>query len=180
MAGVRNRAAPVEPYLVRFAPLVAIPWLKTARQIMKQAMRWKLLAENPLSEIRAGGSTNRERMRFISRTDIQKVLAACPDAEWRLIIVLSRYGGVRVPSEVLPLTWEDIDFEKGLVHITSCKTEGYVGKERRIIPMSSKRMVVVPKAGSTAKNSFMAGSSTDSKKTLVFGTADLKVTLRVR
>lgn len=44
-------------------------------------------------------------------------------------------GGVRVPSEIMPLTWQDIDFEKGRIHVTSCKTEGYEGKDRRVLPM---------------------------------------------
>ena len=52
-----------------------------------------------------------------------------------MIVSLARYGGLRCPSEVLPLTWDDIDFEKGLIHVRSCKTEGYEGKERRIVPM---------------------------------------------
>ena len=109
--------------------------VKTARQIFKQAIRWKMVGENPLAEVKAGATTNRSRMFFVSREDVDKVLAACPDAEWRLIVSLSRYGGVRCPSEVMPLTWSDIDFDKGLIHVRSCKTEGYEGGDRRIIPM---------------------------------------------
>jgi hypothetical protein len=36
-----------------------------------------------------------------------KVLEACPNAEWRLIFALSRFGGLRCPSEHLVLTWAD-------------------------------------------------------------------------
>lgn len=109
--------------------------VKTARQFFKQAIRWKMVTENPLVDVKAGATTNRSRMVFVSKEMTQKVLDACPDAEWRLIVTMSRYGGVRIPSEIMPLTWSDVDFEKGLVHITSCKTEGYEGRDRRTLPM---------------------------------------------
>jgi hypothetical protein len=43
----------------------------------------------------------------------QGILQTCPDAEWRLIIALSRCGGIRVPSELLPMTWADVNWEQG-------------------------------------------------------------------
>ncbi len=109
--------------------------VKTARQIFKQAMKWKLVSDNPLTDVKGGGSTNRARMRFISRGDIQKVLDACPDAEWRAIVVLSRYGGLRCPSETLALRWQDVDFDKGVLHVRSSKTEHYEGGDQRVVPM---------------------------------------------
>jgi integrase len=117
------------------APPTIAKRVKTARQIFKQAVRWKMMTENPFADVKAGGSTNKSRMFFVTREDVQKVLEACPDAEWRLIVALSRFGGVRVPSEIMPLTWSDVDFEKGLIHVRSCKTEAYEGKDRRVIPM---------------------------------------------
>ena len=46
-----------------------------------------------------------------SRDEAEKVLKACPDAQWKLLFALSRYGGLRCPSEHLALTWGDIDLE---------------------------------------------------------------------
>jgi len=48
------------------------------------------------------GSKDKER--FVTEGESQKILKACPDAEWRLIFSLCRYGGMRCPSEILPLT----------------------------------------------------------------------------
>lgn len=108
---------------------------KTARQIFARAVRWKMLADNPLEDIKTGSQSNRTRMRYISRADAQKVLDACPDAQWRLIVALSRFGGLRCPSEVMPLRWSDINFETGTITVRSCKTEGYAGKEQRSLPL---------------------------------------------
>lgn len=117
------------------APATIAKRIKTARQIFKQGIRWKKMAENPLADVKAGSSTNRGRMHFVSLEDVRRLLDACPDAEWRLIIVLSRYGGLRCPSEILPLTWGDVDFASSHLTVKSCKTEGYEGKDRRVVPM---------------------------------------------
>jgi integrase len=59
----------------------------------------------------------------------------CPDAEWRLIVALGRFGGLRCPSEHLALRWGDIDFERGRIHFRSPKTEHHPGGESRVIPL---------------------------------------------
>ena len=51
-----------------------------------------------------------------------KVLEACPDAEWRLVFALSRFGGLRCPSEHLALTWPDVDWERNRFRVDSPKT----------------------------------------------------------
>ena len=66
-------------------------------------------------------------MYFLSREDSEKVLAACPDAEWRLIFALSRFGGLRCPSEHLALRWGDVDWEHNRMTVHSSKTEHYEG-----------------------------------------------------
>ena len=63
------------------APATIAKRVKTARQVFKQAVRWKMLTDNPLAEVKGGPTTNRSRMHFVSRADVEKVLEACPDAE---------------------------------------------------------------------------------------------------
>lgn len=65
----------------------------------------------------------------------QKVLDACPDAEWRLIFALSRFGGLRRPSEHLAMTWSDVDWERDRVLVRSPKTEHHEGRASRWIPL---------------------------------------------
>ncbi|MCC6123354.1 MAG: site-specific integrase [Pirellulales bacterium] len=65
----------------------------------------------------------------------QKVLEHCPDAQWRLIFALARFGGLRTPSETLALRWGHIDWERGRITIISPKTAHFDGKESRQIPL---------------------------------------------
>ena len=63
------------------------------------------------------------------------MLAACPDAQWRLLFALSRYGGLRCPSEHLSLTWDDIDWDAGKIRVPSPKTKHHEGGDCRYIPI---------------------------------------------
>jgi len=48
---------------------------------------------------------------------------------------LSRYGGLRVPSEVVRLTWQDVDFEAGRLTINAKKTEHHEDGGVRFCPI---------------------------------------------
>ena len=78
---------------------------------------------------------NPERFYFVTREEISRVFDACPDAQWRLIFALSRFVGMRCPSEHLRLRWCDIDWANNRIHITSPKTEHHVGGESRVAPL---------------------------------------------
>src|SRR6185436_4127635 len=82
-----------------------------ARQVFRWAVRRGMARVNPFAELKAGTQINAARAVFVSRETIAKVIDAAPDAEWRLLITLSRFGGLRVPSEVLTLRWSDVDWE---------------------------------------------------------------------
>ena len=63
------------------------------------------------------------------------VLNACPDTQWRLLFALSRFGGLRCPSEHLAMKWGDVDWEHGRIRVRSCKTEHHEGGDCRYIPL---------------------------------------------
>ena len=48
---------------------------------------------------------------------------------------MSRYGGLRVPSEVVRLTWQDVDFEAGRLTINAKKTEHHEDGGVRFCPI---------------------------------------------
>ena len=78
---------------------------------------------------------NRERFYFISCDEAGKVLEACPDAQWKALFALSRFGGLRCPSEHLALRWGDVDWEHNRMTVRSPKTEHFEGKESRVVPL---------------------------------------------
>jgi hypothetical protein len=48
---------------------------------------------------------------------------------------LSRWGGLRCPSEHLLLKWSDVDFANGRMTVHSPKTEHHEGKATRLVPI---------------------------------------------
>lgn len=106
-----------------------------AKQFFWAAIRQKLVAENPFSEVVSAVRANTARMRFIDLEMTAKIFEACPTAEWRLIFALSRFGGVRCPSETLSIRWSDVDWKNNRIRIPSPKTEHIEGKESRVIPL---------------------------------------------
>ncbi len=108
---------------------------KRVKQFFAAAQRKRLIDENPFYGIPTSTVSNTKRQQFISCADIQKVIDACPNNEWRLIFALARYGGLRIPSELYGLTWDDILWDKKRFIIHSPKTEHIEGKETRICPL---------------------------------------------
>jgi integrase len=105
-----------------------------ARMLFKQGLRWGWIPSNPLEGVRAGSQTNRARLYYLTPDDAQRLLEAAPNADWRCIIVLARYGGLRCPSEVLGIRWADVDWATNRLRVRSPKTEGH-GKAERVVPL---------------------------------------------
>ena len=120
--------------------------LQFARQFFRAALRHKLIAENPFAEIRSNAGNDTDRQRFIGQEAAAKLLEACPNLDWRLIVGLSRYGGLRCPSEVLSLTWQDIDWANERITVHSPKTEHHPGKDTRTIPLFPELRPVLEEA----------------------------------
>ena len=106
-----------------------------ARQMFRVARKWKLIDENSFLDIKMGTQENKDRMYEVTPDEARKVLAACPDEQWRLLFALSRYGGLRCPSEHLGLKWVDVDWERSRFLVHSPKTEHHRGHESRWVPI---------------------------------------------
>jgi len=94
-----------------------------AKQFFRAAMRRKLIVENPFADLVSAVRGNPGRLYFVTRQEASEVLDACPDAEWRLLFALARFGGLRTPSESLALKWVDMDWANGRIRVPSPKTE---------------------------------------------------------
>jgi integrase len=110
-------------------------FIKVARQAFRRAVKWKFIDDSPFAEVSAGSQTNQARLRFVPREHIAKVIDECPSNEWRLLIALSRFGGLRCPSEHMALKWEDIDWARSRITVNASKTEAHANKETRTIPL---------------------------------------------
>jgi integrase len=108
--------------LDRLATASTCKHIKRAKTFFSFAVDDRLLSSSPFSKIKAGDDVNPDRQRFIDRKMSEKILAACPDADWRTIFALARFGALRCPSEVLGLRWSDVDWDGGRLRIDSPKT----------------------------------------------------------
>ncbi len=126
--------------------------LKVARSLFHALRRRRLLAENPFDGVNLKAAGIKDRQRFITREEVASVLDACPDHHWRTIVGLSRYGGLRCPSEVLSLRWQDINWETGRVVVPSPKTEHHgAEKANRVIPLFPELRIILMEAFEAAQ-----------------------------
>ena len=109
--------------------------VKRAKQFFRAAVRKKLIPENPFADLPCPAQINDSRKFFVTVDVTQRVIDACPDAEWRLIVALGRYGGLRCPSEHLRLAWLDVDWERDRITIHASKTEHHRDGGIRQIPI---------------------------------------------
>ena len=106
-----------------------------AKQMLRSAVKARLLQVNPFQELKVGGKVNKKRQHFVTEDISQKVLDACPDAEWRACFALARYGALRIPSEIRELKWVDIDWANDRFHVHASKTEHHDGDGDRLPPL---------------------------------------------
>src|SRR5262249_32956153 len=87
------------------------------------------------SDAKAPPEVNDDRQYFVSREDAAKLLDACPNGEWRLLVALARWGGLRAPSEVEAGGWSGVGWGRGGFWVASRETEHHAGKEGRWVPI---------------------------------------------
>jgi integrase len=110
-----------------------IKQFKAVLNFAKNVKKW--IEVSPLAGIGCGSFRNKSKDRIVSAADYEKMLAACPNQEWRTIIALARYGGLRCPSEVALLRWSDVHWSKNRFFVRSPKTEHHDEGESRIVPL---------------------------------------------
>ncbi len=106
-----------------------------ARRFFRVAERRGLVDHNPFKGLVGTVVPVPERQVFIDRETIDDVLDQCPTPEHRLLLLFARYMGVRVPSEIVPLQWSDINWETMQIIIASPKTKRYRDGHQRVVPI---------------------------------------------
>ena len=106
-----------------------------ARQFFEHAIKLKLITENPFAGFAVAVHGNTKRQQFVTQETIQQALGVCTCPELRAVIALSRFGGVRVPSEIVRLTWADVDLESGRLTVRAPKTEHHEDGGVRFTPI---------------------------------------------
>jgi len=102
------------------------------RQIVNYALSRELIHIDPLRHLKLAKVRSKPQPFWI-REEVEKILAAAkPPHQWSLIVLAET--GMRV-GELKWLTWDDVDFERGVIHIRA--KDGWKPKtgEQRVIPL---------------------------------------------
>ncbi len=117
------------------APYTVRKRLQSAKMFFTAMVKRGLILQNPFVGVQVAAVIDESRNVFVPREHIGKIMEVCPDTEWRAIVALCRYAGLRCPSEVLSLKWEHIDWHEERITVISPKTAHHPGGGQRIIPL---------------------------------------------
>ena len=118
-----------------YSPSTLHKHIEAAKLFFKAAVRDGVASENPFGDVTASKRTNPDREHFISHADIRKCIDATADNQVKLILALSRFGGLRTPSEHVRLRWQDILWDQNRMIVHSPKTEHHEGMASRVVPI---------------------------------------------
>ncbi len=116
------------------SPATVAKRLQRCSAIFNDALKRKIVSENPFAGIKQPKGTNPERQAYVPAEVIEQLIEQVPSAEWRLLLAMSRYLGVRVPSEPFSMTWDCVDWERNRLRVPSPKTAVH-GKTYRNVPL---------------------------------------------
>ena len=103
--------------------------LATLKTMLNKAVAWGKLEKSPAASVKFLREPS-GRLRYLEIAEINKLITAAPD-RIRPIIILAVYTGMR-RGEILNLKWTNIDFQRGIIRITSTKND-----EVKIVPMNA-------------------------------------------
>jgi integrase len=108
--------------------------LSLLRQILKQAKKQRYIAQNPLGDREHFLNERKERLQSKPFTvEEEQRLLAVATGYLRPLLILLLDTGVRPNAEALALKWCDIDFDRGMVTVSSKTPAGL-----RTVPMTTR------------------------------------------
>lgn len=112
------------------APATIKGYFRDANALFNWAIAEEILTSNPFKGIKTGSYMNPERDYYLPADRLPALLAACPSQDWRVLILLARRLGLRIPSESSALRWENVGFQEKIITIYAPKTD-----KKRLAPL---------------------------------------------
>ncbi|HOI55827.1 MAG TPA: site-specific integrase [Phycisphaerae bacterium] len=120
---------------------------RCCKAMFETAVTWELIRENPFARIK-GKRLTPGRWHRLRPQEYRALLDAVPDLRWQALYSVAYTVGLRT-GELFNLTWEDIDFERGLVVVASrdgtkeMPPFAVKDHERREIPLTRHTMAIL-------------------------------------
>ncbi|MCI0530312.1 MAG: tyrosine-type recombinase/integrase [Nitrospira sp.] len=114
--------------LEKLEPGTVNRYLACLKHMFRKAIEWGYLKANPANGVRKLKEPP-GRLRYLAKTEVQKLLLACPP---RLspIVMTALHTGMR-RNELLKLTWQNVDLDNRTIRVEKPKNN-----ESRTIPMN--------------------------------------------
>ncbi len=117
------------------SPATVAGYIAKAKAVFNFGRKARIVKENPFEFVQKGSYRNPKRQFFVPAEWFPNILNACPSQEWRVLVALARFGGLRTPSEPFLLRWSDILWDRDRFYVTSPKTKNHAGHEGRFCPL---------------------------------------------
>lgn len=137
--------------------------------VLRYAVRSGAIATSPADRLTSAErpKPGAGRRRFLDRNEVGRLLDAAPD-RYRVAIACGLFSGLRL-SELLGLTWADIDFRGESIRVRS--QMGRNGKRRALKTVAARRDVILMAQLATELRKLRLASAFSSDGDLVFCTA---------
>ena len=124
-------------------------------QIFNHALDEEWITKNPFKgkHVKKRVDPDVERQLYVEASKVIDVIKCASSVEWRLLIALGRFAGLRTPSEPALLRWSEISSDRIIVH--SKKTRHHIGKSKRSVPIFPALRPFIDEARSLAENDFV-------------------------
>ncbi|GAB5442063.1 MAG: hypothetical protein Fues2KO_24120 [Fuerstiella sp.] len=112
--------------------------IANCKTFFSHAVREELIADNPFRNQPSTTQENDNGKQNIAPEIIEQVIDAAPDDQWKALIALWRFAGLR-KMEPLQLTWGDVLWDEGKLRVWSTKTSNHAGRSMRYVPLRDVR-----------------------------------------
>lgn len=126
--------SPVEKGGAGYASTSAGKHMAVTKAFLQEAVDAGIVNVNPFGKVVIDRQRNRTRQRFIDSSVITQVISQADDPEFQAVVALSRWGGLRTPSEPFAMQWKHIDWDRKRIEVQSVKTRSK-GRPTREIPL---------------------------------------------
>ncbi len=120
--------------------------LSCLQSMFNRAVRHDRIEKNPISELKRLPENN-VRMKILSQNEIENLLANCP-SHLQPIVILAFYSGMR-KSEILYLTWEEVDLENGFIRLHADRTKTKIARSIPLHPRVKTLLADLPRSQET-------------------------------
>lgn len=154
--------------LKRLAPSTVSDNLTTLKQILRQAVDLDLISRSPADKVRPPSVPDKEK-RTVTADEVGRLIGACSKSRYGAAVAILFTTGLRV-SEVLGLSWEDIDLDESTARVRRAVTAAK-GQGRSLTETKTRGAKGVHRLGPTAVELLRKRQAEQVEEKAVVGTA---------